>query len=234
MIVRNIDAVKELKSEARFDVAQFNEADLRSAIRNYFFADQLQLPAKQYMTAYEIQQQVEIMQRLLGPTIGRMKYELLDLLVDNAFDIMLHAGALQPPPSAVLEAASAGFADIDVEYESPLTKSQRTGDLVSLDRALQSTRPFIELNPEIMDNYDSDAVLRHVSNVSGVPTRLMRPMDEVAARREQRNQEKAAASQAAMENQKADTAAKQATAVSKVAPVIAPTQNRTETPGVPL
>lgn len=234
MIVRNIDAVKELKSEARFDVAQFNEADLRSAIRNYFFADQLQLPAKQYMTAYEIQQQVEIMQRLLGPTIGRMKYELLDLLVDNAFDIMLHAGALAPPPQAVIDAARSGVADIDVEYESPLTKSQRTGDLVSLDRAIQSSRPFIELNPEVMDNYDSDAVMRHVNAVSGVPTKLMRPVDLVAQLRDQRNQQKQAEQQAAMDNQAADTASKKATALSKVAPVIAPTQNRTESPGVPL
>ncbi len=235
MIVRNIDAVKELESKARFDVAQFAEAEMRAAIRNYFFADQLQLPTKQYMTAYEIQQQVEIMQRLLGPTIGRMKYELLDLLVDNAFDIMLHAGALAPPPQAVIEAAGAGFADIDVEYESPLTKSQRTGDLVSLDRALVSARPFIEINPEVMDNFDSDAVVRHTAEVSGIPTKLMRPVDAVAAKRDQRNQEKAQAQQAALENQQADTMQKGATAISKLAPPEAPALGaKTANPGVPL
>jgi len=232
MIVRNIDGVKELKSEARFDVAQFNEADLRSAIRNYFFADQLQLPAKQYMTAYEIQQQVEIMQRLLGPTIGRMKYELLDLLVDNAFDIMYHAGSLATPPPAVFTAARAGLADIDVEYESPLTKAQRTGDLVSIDRAFQSARTFIELNPQVTDNLDDDASVRHIFDISGVPTNLMRPVDDVAQKRAARDQAAQQQQALASENQQADSAQKQANALSKAAPVLQP-QGRTTNPGVP-
>lgn len=184
--VRSRDAIGELESKARFDVAQFSENDLRAAIRNYFFADQLHLPAKQYMTAYEIQAQVEIMQRLLGPTIGRVKSELLAPLLDNAFDLMLHAGALPPPPPLLLEAAAQGLADIDVEYESPLARSQRANDLVALDRAITVARPFLELRPETVDNFDADKVVRYVAEQAGVPLSLLRNRQDVAVLRRDR------------------------------------------------
>lgn len=219
--VRNLDAIRELESKARFDVAQFSEADLRAAIKNYFFSDQLQLPAKQYMTAYEIQAQVEIMQRLLGPTIGRVKHELLSLLLDNAFDLMQHAGALMPPPPVLLEAASMGAADVDIEYEAPLTRAQRANDLVAIDKAVMTSRPFIEMNPDSFDNFDSDKIVRFSAEQTGVPTSLMRPLEVVAQIRAQKAKEKAEQEALMKENMQADSLNKGASGVSKLAPTMA-------------
>jgi hypothetical protein len=191
-VVRHKDSVQPFETGARFDVSQFSEVDLRVMIRNTFYADKLQLPAKQYMTAYEIQQQVEIMQRELGPTIGRIKNEFLTPLIDNAFDLALHAGALPTPPQEVIDAANAGLSGMAVEYESPLIRAQRTADIVAVDRTVQSIAPFVQLNPAVMDNYDDDFLARHIGRSAGVPASGFRDLDAVAAIREARQKAKQA------------------------------------------
>jgi hypothetical protein len=189
-VVRHKDSVKSFDTGSRFDVAQFQEADLRQMIRNGFYADKLQLPAKQYMTAYEIQQQVEIMQRELGPTIGRIKNEFLTPLIDNAFDLAFHAGALPPPPQELIAAAQAGLSGMAVEYESPLIRAQRTADIVAVDRTIQSLAPLIRLNPAVMDNYDDDFLARKVGESAGIPASGFRDLDAVASIRQARTQAK--------------------------------------------
>jgi hypothetical protein len=188
-VVSKLDAVKPFETGARWDVNQFNEADLKAAIRNGFYADKLQLPNKQYMTAYEIQQQVEIMQRELGPTIGRVKFEFLNGLVENGFDLMMHAGAIPPPPDVVLMAAQQGLGSLGIEYESPLVRSQRTGDLVALERTINAVAPLASINPEIMDNFDLDWITRHSGETAGLPQQALREIGAVQELRAQKQQQ---------------------------------------------
>ena len=189
-VVRGLDHVAPFETGAKFDVAQFSESELRTQIRNAFYADKLQLPAKQYMTAYEIQQQVEIMQRELGPTIGRIKNEFLTPLIDNAFDFMFYAGALPPPPPVLLAAAQVGLSGMAVEYESPLIRAQRTADIVAVDRTIQSMAPLIQLRPEVMDNYDDDYLARHIGESAGVPAAAFRDPQAVQGIRQSRAEAK--------------------------------------------
>ena len=216
-IVSNIDAVKPLETGARWDVAQFNEENLKAAIRNGFYADKLQLPNKQYMTAYEIQQQVEIMQRELGPTIGRVKNEFLNLLVENGFDYMFNAGALPAPPPLILQAAQMGYGNLGIDYESPLVRSQRQHDIVALDRTIQSLTPLASANPEVLDNFDFDWLSRHVGEAAGLPTQGFRPVDEVKQVREERQAQVAEQQQAAAMEQGSVIAKNTAGAAKQVA-----------------
>lgn len=185
-VLRDMNALAPLEQGAKFDVASFQEEKLQQRIKEVFFSDRLNIPAKQYMTATEVSEQIEIMQRLLGPTLGRLTAEFLNHLIDVGFDKMYRAGALPPAPDIVMEAVQAGIGDIDVQYESPLTRSQRTADLVAIDRAIQSSAPFVQANPETLDNFDDDEHVRYIAEVAGVPAKLMRPIEEVMKRREQR------------------------------------------------
>lgn len=172
-MVRNTEAVKPFDSGAKFDVANFQEEQIRVAIRNYFYADQLQLPTKQYMTAYEIASHVEMMQRLLGPTIGRLKDELFNPLIDYAFDSMMMTGMLPPPPPLVIAAAQAGHTDINVMYTSPLTRTQRANELGALQQVIAGNQALIANDPALMDNFNGDVTLRDSAMDSGVPARWL-------------------------------------------------------------
>lgn len=191
-MVRNPEAVKPFDSGAKFDVANFQEEQIRVAIRNYFYADQLQLPAKQYMTAYEIASHIELMQRLLGPTIGRLKDELFNPLIDYAFDTMMMTGVLPPPPPLVVAAAQAGYTDINVMYTSPLTRTQRANELGALQQVIGGAQALIANDPNLMDNFDGDTILREGAADSGVPARWVkspRARDEQRAARMQAQQQ---------------------------------------------
>ncbi len=195
-VVRNLDAVREFQTTSKFDVAQFNEDQLRQMIRNAFFADQLQLPNKPYMTAFEIQSLLEIMQRLLGPQLGRLKEEYARPLLAFVFEEMWAAGAIPIPPPILFEAQQAGLATIDVEYESPLTRVQRTSEVVSVEKTLQLAGPLVAVAQNVVDNLDADATFRGVAETNGVPAKYLRSTEartQVRAARQQAEQERAQA-----------------------------------------
>jgi len=178
-VVRSKDAIGPIETAAKFEPAMAGEQVLQDKIGKFFYADRLKIPGKLYMTAYEVQEQIETMQRHLGPTVGRLKPELLRRVVDRSFSIMFRAGALPPLPPVLEAAVAEGRGNINVEYESPLTRKQRTGDLVAVERTLQVMAPIIPLRPEVLDNYDLDEIARHVGDTSGMPAKLLMDAREV-------------------------------------------------------
>ena len=189
--VQTSGAIKPIESGAKFDVNQVESEKLRMRVRGMFFADQLNLPPMQGTpaSATEIRVRFELMERLLGPTLGRLESELLNPLIDRCFQLMLRAGALPPVPSAVLEATQKGTGQVDVEYEGPLARSQKTSDLDAIQRTVAVVAPIVEVFPDIMDNFDSDKLARHVASVTGLPASLLRDVKEVVALRGARAQE---------------------------------------------
>lgn len=195
-VVRNLEAVKEFQTTARFDVAQFAEEQLRQMIRNAFFADQIQLPNKPYMTAFEIQSLLEIMQRRLGPQLGRLKEEYARPLLNFVFEEMWNGGEIPPPPPLVIQAQAQGLATIDVEYESPLTRVQRTSTVTAIERTLQVAGPLAAASPDVVDNLDTDVTFRTMAETNGVPAKLLRSIEaraQIRAARQAAEQERAEA-----------------------------------------
>jgi len=82
-VVRTMDSIEPYESKARFDVSQLQREQLKQSIRSIFFVDQLELKESPAMTATEVQTRYELMQRLLGPTLGRLQSDYLDPLVQR-------------------------------------------------------------------------------------------------------------------------------------------------------
>jgi len=197
-VVRNLDAVREFQTSAKFDVAQFQESQLRQMIRNAFFADQIQLPDKPYMTAFEIQSLLEIMQRRLGPQLGRLKEEYAKPLLSFVFEEMWQAGEIPPPPPMMEQAQAQGLATIDVQYESPLTRVQRTSMVTAIERTLQVAGPLAAVDPNVIDNLDTDATFREMAEANDVPAKLLRNVDSRDQIRQSRQEAEAARNEAEM------------------------------------
>ena len=153
-VVRRGGAVKPLDIGARFDVSDMKETELRSAIKQAFFSDQLELQQGPQMTATEVQVRYELMQRLLGPTLGRFQTEFLNPLIERCFSIMQRHNKFLPAPE-VLDGL-----DLDIEYVGPLARSQRMEEAVAVERLYEMAAQLVQVAPEIMDNIDHDAAIR--------------------------------------------------------------------------
>jgi len=156
--------------------------DLRKSILSVFHRDLVALPDKNYMTATEILKQLDLINRELGTTIGQVNRDLVVPVLDRTFGMMLRGGAFLPPPPEL-----AG-ADLDIEFEGPLARAQRTGDLTALQEALALTAGIAEHAPDALDLVDTDETVREIWSISGASTRLMRNPGAVKQIRERRAQ----------------------------------------------
>ena len=168
------DPVRPLKTSADVGLGLQMEEGRRAAIRSAFFVDQLQLAGAPQMTATEVLQRTEEKLRLLGPMLGRLQAELLRPLLGRVYGIMVRAGALPAPPPSL-----AG-APIEVSYVSPIARAQRATEAQGLLRLIEIAAPLARFQPELADNIDGDAALRHLWGLFAVPPSLLRPEGTVA------------------------------------------------------
>lgn len=200
-----------LESGAKFDVAQVLKEELRASIRHAFYYEQLQLGSDRQMTATEVERRLELMQRHLGPMMGRFQSEFQQRYIDRVFGLMFRAGALRRPPREAL----LGGGDIDIEYEGPLARSQKVARIAGLERTFALWLPVDAAHPEygVFDSLDVDTAMRDTLDVAGLPSTYKRSEDQVAQIRQLRQQ------QQAMQRQ-LDQIEQGATAAGKAAPAL--------------
>lgn len=198
--VRDMDALQALtEMSGRLDVADMEEEKTRQAIRRMFYSDQLQLQEGPQMTAYEVQVRYELMQRILGPTLGRLNVEFLNPYIERVFWIRLRASAADSPYRRVWAWCRENNVALDIEYEGPLAKAQRLQESVAMQRFFQVILPVSQVKPEVLDNIDWDAVVRLQAISIGVPSTILVPpaeMQQVRAARTQAMEQQAQLQQA--------------------------------------
>ena len=162
------------------------------------------------MTATEVQVRYELMQRLLGPTLGRFQTEFLNPLIERVFGIMMRADALMPRPEAM-----SGM-NMDIEYVGPLARSQRMEEAIAVERLYQLAMQVVQVDPTVMDVINHEQAIRMRATLLGVPKTVLRGEDEVAEIREQRAAAQQQAQEQAMAQQQADTALSQGKAMTEM------------------
>ena len=210
-VIRNDAAVKPFQSGANMQVTTFKEAELKTAIRQAYYSDQLQLQQGPQMTATEVQVRYELMQRLLGPTLGRFQSEFLNPLIERVFGIMNRNNALVDPPE-ILRGQN-----LEIEYVGPLARSQRMEEAVAVERLYQLAMQLAQADPSVMDILNHDEAVRSRAELLGVPKSVLRGRDEVDELRETRMQQQMMQQQMMMQQQQAEIAAKQSSALKDAA-----------------
>ncbi len=174
-IVRDIEKIKTLESQARYDVGHLEQQDMRDAIRRIFFVDQLELKDSPAMTATEVQVRYELMQRLLGPTLGRLQHDFLDPLLQRTFNILYRAGKFPQVPESVMNAD----AQMDVEYTGPIARAQKSELVAAIERFIASIAPMAEMYPETRHLLKPLEAGREQAELLGVPAKLLNSDAEV-------------------------------------------------------
>ncbi len=199
--VRSLDAIKEFVTGARFDVSQLERQQLVTAIRQAFFVDQLELKQSPAMTATEVTARVEHMQRLMGPALTRVKSDLLDKMLQRKFFAAVRGGRLPEPPQIVLDAG----ATFDIEYVGPWSRAQKSDSIAAMEQSLMYVAQLAANtnNEALLDNFDTDAIVREISLERGMAPRFIRDEGERQAIRQQRAEAQQAQAQAQMQLQQA-------------------------------
>ena len=183
-VVRDKDSVWAYESRARFTDTRLEKQDLKLAIRQAFFVDQLELKDSPAMTATEVQVRYELMQRLLGPTLGRLENDFLSPLIDRSFNILMRAGRFGDVPDSILELG----AKIDIKYIGPLAVAQRKDSTRALQSWIGTLGQMGEIFPEVMDIPDVDFIARKLASYEGVDAECMKSEAKVTTERKKRDE----------------------------------------------
>lgn len=200
-VLRNLEDYRFL--ERNIDVSWvYRRVDmLQSMIRRAFYVDQLELKESPAMTATEVNVRYELMQRLLGPTFGRLKSDLLDKIVERTYGIMYRAGQFPKTPQIVLD----NQAQLDIEYTGPMARAQKAERVGAIERfgtnIVQLANGIAPLAPqkaqELLDYVDTDKVPKELADLLGIPADMLPSDGDIEKKRGERQQQEAQAQQIA-------------------------------------
>lgn len=208
------NSLRFLDTKGRVDIGNLVLGDLRTEILDIYYIPQLKLKESPQMTATEVLALREQLERLMGPTIGRIESEFLNPLIQRTFGLMQRGGAFSDVPEAVTAMMQqGGTPELDIQYEGPLQRSRRSADIVAIQRVYQQALALQPVAPEIMDNFDHDEAIRIDAEISGAPSKILRSREQVAQMRADRAAQQQQQAQMAQVSQIAEAAGKAAPAI---------------------
>ena len=80
--------------------------------------------------------------------------------------------------------------DIEIEYVSPLAKAQKSSELQSIMRGIEIMGSLANVAP-VFDYINFDKLVKHLTDIIGMPQKILKPMSQVKAERQQAQQQQA-------------------------------------------
>jgi hypothetical protein len=138
------------------------------------------------MTAYEVSKRQEEKLLMLGPVLERLHAELLDVIIERVFTIML-GGELFPPVPAELQGV-----EVNVEYTSVLAQAQKMVGTTSISQVVGFIGQIAQGGkPEVLDKLNGAKAVDVFGDLVGVDPEIIFSEEAVAAIRQQRAQQQA-------------------------------------------
>lgn len=188
----------------------------QSIIQSAFMVLELEAMRKANMSATEAIINNERQLRKASPVILRL-FASLGRLLERGLEIIFEQDIITEKAKGTenLQEGDLIFPllpeDLDTDkikfkFKSPLAKSLRQEEFESLQLQFQFLSLIAQVNPDIIDYYDSVATFKIFSSTLGVPTETMRSDDEAAEIQEAKAQQQAQAQQLAILEQGANVA----------------------------
>lgn len=175
--------IHALDRHSNFAPAKEELADRRQSINSAFLVTLFQiLVDTPQMTATEAMLRAQEKGALLAPTTGRQQSELLGPIVGREIDLLARSGGLPPPPRQLVERGGA----YKIEYDSPLTRAMKADAGVGFLRTIEALAPLAQVDPSVMDIWDTDEVAKGLADINGVPAKWQRTPEALAALRQGR------------------------------------------------
>jgi hypothetical protein len=180
--------IAPLETGGNIPLGREMQNDTRGQIEAAFFRNVFNLPVDgPQMTATEILERKDEFLRTIGPVVGRLETDYIGIIPQRCFMIMMRAHAFGEPP-APLRGGKVRFV-----ISSAVEQARRQIEAAGAARAMELLAPFLTANPDLMDNFDTDAIARDVPEIFGLPRRWLRSQQEVKGLRESKLQGQQAA-----------------------------------------
>ena len=175
---RGEQMVQPLQTGARVDIGMDMMEQRRKVINDAFLITLFQILVESpNMTATEAMLRAQEKGALLAPTMGRQQSEMLGPMIERELDILATAGVLPPMPDELAEMGG----DVEIEYVSPLNRAQRAEEGVAILRTLESVTPLAQIDPSVMMIFNPEMIARELSEINGVPAKVLRSREEIEA-----------------------------------------------------
>lgn len=174
-VVRRLDCIKTFLSEGRIDFSKMSLKEMRDSIKEAFHNDELQLRDSPQMSATEAQIRYELMNRVLGPTMGRIHNSLLTPILDRTFKTLLRNKQFDTPPPEVRQAN----AQLKVVYTGALARAQQSDEIAAIERWIGQIGAIAKVFPQVMNVVDIIQVARDMAIKLNVPAKCLRSVKEV-------------------------------------------------------
>lgn len=134
------------------------------------------------ITATQINTMREEKLLMLAPVLERLSSELLDPLIDRAFNIGVRRGFFDTEhiPEELMGMP------LQVEYISILSQAQKALGIGALERFVQFSGSLAQVRPDVLDKIDLDQAIDEYGIMSGISPRVIVPDEKVGEIRQQR------------------------------------------------
>jgi hypothetical protein len=187
----------------RIQEMEMKQEQVRQRINRAFYADLFLMLAssdRRQITAREIEERHEEKLLALGPVLEQLNQDLLDPLIDIAFDIHIKQGLLPPPPEELQGV------NLKVEYISIMAQAQKLVGISGIERFSGYVGQIAQYDPGVLDKLNTDQAIDVYADITSVPPGIVRSDDEVALLRQQKQEAAQAQQQMQMAQQAAATA----------------------------
>ena len=178
---------------------------MRDALANIFNSDlfgAISRLDRSNMTATEISQRVAEAIRMLVEVVTRMNSEVLKPLLERVYKILERAGKFPEPPREI-----EGM-DVDIVFISSLAQAQLAVGIAGIEQVLDFVTRVANVNPTIIDKFNSDEALDEYSRMAGTPVKIVRSDEDTAVIRQAQKVQESQLQTAEMMSQMADGAQK--------------------------
>lgn len=159
--------------------------EVQDRVKAVFFNDLFRMVPQltTVRSATEIDARREEQFVLLGPVLERFENEALAPAIERVYGIMMRSGLVPPPPPEV------SGANVLVDYVSMLAAAQRATETAGLERLFAIVGNLAAVNPEVLDNLDTDESIAKYAAALAVPPAVLKDPRLVAKIRAQRAQQ---------------------------------------------
>jgi hypothetical protein len=159
---------------------------LRRQIKDGFYNDIIMMQDVHYnRTATEVEQKTYERQTILSSVISQMQADFFEPLVARVFNILFRAKKFPPMPKELLTQDGKPNSNFRVVWKSPLSRKFEEHNINAIIGTMDVLSMLAQFQIPVLDRLNIDELVKEVSQIKGMPKRLLYSDYEMAQKRKQ-------------------------------------------------